>query len=254
MKSIKNKITLVTGGTQGIGLEIVKQFVTLEAKVITCARSKEKWDLAKSNNPQKILKSVDFYQVDLLNEKELNSFFSKIKETYKKLDIAVNNASSATESFGDFYKCDTPKLYSALHNDLWMPVLCLHNEIPLMKQGGIIVNISSINGLKATPKAALYSAAKHGLEGLTKSLAIEYIESGIRINSVAPGVTLTPRWKKRFTEHADPDGFKKEIENQIPLKRFAQPDEIADAVIWLCSDKSSYVVGHTLVVDGGLSQ
>ena len=121
-------------------------------------------------------------------------------------------------------------------------------------RGGAIVNVSSINGLRATPGAAVYSAAKHGIEGITKSLALEVIGQGIRINAVAPGVTLTPSWEARLAAAESPSAMKASVEQIVPLKRFASADEIANAIMWLCSDAASYVVGHTLVVDGGLSQ
>jgi NAD(P)-dependent dehydrogenase (short-subunit alcohol dehydrogenase family) len=96
----------------------------------------------------------------------------------------------------------------------------------------------------------MYSAAKHGLEGLTRSVALEAIQHGIRINAVAPGVTWTSRWEER--KNSSPN-LREDVEAQIPIKRFAIESEIVNAIEWLCSAKSSYVVGHTLVVDGGLS-
>jgi len=96
----------------------------------------------------------------------------------------------------------------------------------------------------------MYSAAKHGLEGLTRSIALEAIQNGIRVNAVAPGVTWTSRWEERASSNPNVRG---EIETQIPIKRFAIESEIVNAIEWLCDAKSSYVVGHTLVVDGGLS-
>ena len=96
----------------------------------------------------------------------------------------------------------------------------------------------------------MYSAAKHGLEGLTRSVALEAIQNGIRVNAVAPGVTWTSRWKERETSNPN---IREEVEAEIPIKRFAIESEIVNAIEWLCHTKSSYVVGHTLVVDGGLS-
>ena len=96
----------------------------------------------------------------------------------------------------------------------------------------------------------MYSAAKHGIEGLTKSIALEAIKSDIRVNSIAPGVTWTPRWQQR--EQQQPN-IKSEVETKVPIGRFALAEEIADAIEWLSSDKASYIVGHTLVIDGGIS-
>ena len=252
MNFFNHKTALVTGGSEGIGLAVVRRLTQFGIHVITCGRSKEKW--LKAQHDFSELKTVDFYSVDLADETAFLEFFKYIDTTYSHLDIAVNSASQALRSTGWFAEVEFDDLYSTLHHDLWVPIRCLHREIALMSEGGSIVNVSSINGLKATPKAALYSTAKHGLEGLTKSLALEYIERGIRMNSVAPGVTMTPRWQRRLDDHPEPNRMKQEVEQHIPIKRFASPDEIANAIIWLCSDDASYVVGHTLVVDGGLSQ
>lgn len=97
----------------------------------------------------------------------------------------------------------------------------------------------------------MYGAAKHGLEGLTRSVALEAITANIRINSVAPGPTWTARWDERKTS-GNP-AIREDVEKLLPMRKFATPAEIVDAIEWLCSDKASYVVGHTLVVDGGLS-
>jgi len=119
-----------------------------------------------------------------------------------------------------------------------------------MSAGASVVNISSVNGLRPTPNAAMYSSAKHGLEGLTRSVALEAIEKGVRVNGVAPGVTWTPRWQERQRETPR---IKEEVADVVPIKRFAEVEEIVDAIEFLSSGKANYIVGHTLVVDGGIS-
>jgi len=128
--------------------------------------------------------------------------------------------------------------------------LCLRAELKLMGPGSSIVNLSSVNGLRPTPNASMYSASKHALEGLTRSVALESIGSGIRINAVAPGVTWTPRWEERQLEN---ENIRSEVSQAVPMKRFGCTNEIVDAIEFLLSDKATYIVGHTLVVDGGLS-
>jgi NAD(P)-dependent dehydrogenase (short-subunit alcohol dehydrogenase family) len=122
----------------------------------------------------------------------------------------------------------------------------------MLPQGGSIVNISSISGIIPTPQAAMYSAAKYGIEGLTKTLALELIDKKIRLNTVAPGVIMTPRWNKRVKPE-DRERIFTEVASEAPIKRFGTPDEVANGVLWLLSDEASYVVGHTLVIDGGIS-
>lgn len=243
------KVVLITGGSKGIGLAAVKTFVAKGYKVITCARSIETWQGVIISNPN--LSAVDFQVVDLSDKKQIIRLFSHIKSEYERLDIAINNASPTLKSGGKFSDVAVDDLYDTLINDLWSHTLCLKYELQLMSKGACIVNISSINGIRPTPSAAMYSASKHGLEGLTHSVALEAIKEGIRINSVAPGVTWTPRWEER--QASQNQNIRSEVESSVPMGRFAEPKEIMNAIEWLSSDKASYVVGHTLVVDGGLS-
>ena len=241
-------ITLVTGGTKGIGLETVKRFVAKGHRVVTCARNQKKW--TEVLNADSALASVNFVKADLSDRGDVESLFDLIKSEYGTLSIAVNNASPKLESGGAFKEIEFDQLFSTLVNDLWSPAMCLKSELNLMSEGSCIVNVSSVNGLRPTPNAAMYSSAKHGLEGLTRSVAIEALRQGIRVNAVAPGVTWTPRWEEREKESPS---IRKEVSDIVPIKRFGTPIEIVNAIEWLCSPSSSYVVGHTLVVDGGLS-
>ena len=202
-----------------------------------------------SKQPQ--LLDADFQLVDLSNNQQLKNLFLHIRSTYGFLKIAINNASPKIASSGVFSEDTEEQLFDTLLNDLRSPALCLKNELQLMETGGSIVNVTSVNGIRPAPNVAMYSAAKHGLEGLTRSVALEAIEKGIRVNSIAPGVTWTPRWEERKA-NGKPT-IREDVEKLLPIRRFASPSEIVNAIEWLCSDKASYVVGHTLVVDGGLS-
>lgn len=242
------KIALVTGGSKGIGLQTVIRLLDLDYQVITCSRSKQSWQKAVDAHPKLI--AVDYQQADIANQSDIESLFKYIKQSYGQLNIAVNNASPALASRGSFHSVENSLLKETLNVDFWSQALCLKHELQLMSTGSAIVNISSVNGLRPTPNAAMYSASKHALEGLTRSVALENIESGIRINAVAPGVTWTPRWEKRQIESPS---IHQDVCDAVPLKRFATTDEIVNAIEFLISDKASYIVGHTLVVDGGLS-
>ena len=132
----------------------------------------------------------------------------------------------------------------------------MKNEIQIMQDQsmGAIVNCSSMAGLKGSQGSSIYSACKHGIIGLTKSAALEYVDSNIRINSVCPGIIQTPGLERTFNKVP---GFsfedvQKWVLSQIPMKRFGQPDEVAKAVLWLFSDESSYLTGHSLIIDGGI--
>ena len=242
------KIALVTGGSKGIGLHSVLRLVKQGYKVITCSRSKKTWLDVMQKYPE--LKSVDYQSADIADEQQLDGLFAHIEAQYGKLDVAVNNASPALASRGFLPQVDVPLLKETLHVDFLCQALCLRSELKLMEAGASIVNVSSINGLRPTPNASMYSAAKHALEGLTRSVALESIKSGVRINAVAPGVTWTPRWEERQLENSN---IRADVSDIVPINRFGEIDEIVNAIEFLLSDKASYIVGHTLVVDGGLS-
>ncbi|WP_342652514.1 SDR family oxidoreductase [Vibrio metschnikovii] len=242
------KIALVTGGSKGIGLHTVLRLLKQGYKVITCSRSKNTWLDVLKKYPE--LKAVDYQSVDIADEQQLERLFTHVAEHYGKLDVAVNNASPALASRGYLSQVEVPFLKETLHVDFLCQALCLRSELKLMEAGASIVNISSVNGIRPTPNASMYSAAKHALEGLTKSVALESIKSGIRINAVAPGVTWTPRWEEKQFENSH---IRAEVSGVVPINRFGEIDEIINAIEFLLSDKSSYIVGHTLVVDGGLS-
>ena len=245
---MKAKIILITGGSKGIGLEAVRRFQATGWQVITCARNPDTWQEAVSQYPE--LAEVDFYRADLANKAEVESLFGKIKDKYSNIDAAVNNASPRIVSGGTFKNIALDDLQSTLNVDLFSYAMCLKFELNLICSGGSIINITSVNSFRPTPNYAMYSAAKHGVEGLTKSLALEAIGSGIRVNAVAPGATATPRWDER---EIDAPGLRNKVESKIPIGRYAETAEIVNAIEWLCSDKAGYVVGHTLVVDGGLA-
>jgi len=242
------KIALVTGGSKGIGLQTVRRLVQTGHQVITCSRSEESWNKALGEHPE--LSLVDHQKTDISVESDLENLFHHIKAQYGKLDLAVNNASPAVASQGSFQQVDPILLKDTLNADFWSHALALKHEVNLMGAGGAIVNVTSVNGLRPTPNAAMYGAAKHALEGLTRSLALENISAGIRVNAVAPGVTLTPRWQARLADSPELDAKVTEV---VPIKRFAKADEIVNAIEFLLSEKAAYIVGHTLVVDGGLS-
>lgn len=252
MARFSGKTALVTGGSQGIGLAVVLRLLREGARVATCGRSMDKWRAALTEHPE--LAGADFSLVDTSDAHLLTAWFTHLKETFGTLDIAVNNAAGNSRA-ARLVDMPDDDMQALLDSALLAPMRCLKEEIALMQdRGGAIVNVSSVNGLRATPGASTYSAAKHGIEGLTKSLALEYADKGIRINAVAPGPILTPRWQARL-DAADPAvNLKGQVESAVPLKRFGTADEVASAILWLCSDEASYVLGHTLVVDGGLAQ
>ena len=242
------KTALVTGGSKGIGLQLVLRWLEKGYQVITCSRDSRTWQKEVRANSD--LSRVDYTELDISDDTQLIAWFKTIEERYGALDVAVNNASPILSSNGDYRHVELRALKETLDLDFWAQAMCLKYELNLMSAGSSLVNMSSVNGLRPTPNASMYSATKHAIEGLTRSLALENISRGVRINAVAPGVTWTSRWELK--KGANPN-IRQDVEKEVPLKRFAQPKEVVDAIEFLLSPQASYIVGHTLVVDGGLS-
>ncbi|MCL9780004.1 SDR family oxidoreductase [Vibrio sp. S4M6] len=241
-------VAFVSGGSKGIGLATVLRLLAEGHRVITCSRDADAWKQAIEQHPQ--LTSADYMRMDISNEAVLKEAFGHIKEKYSQLDIAVNNASPDIASAGRFAQISDDDLRSTMTNDFWAYALCMKYQLNMMSEGARIVNISSINGLRPTPSAAMYGASKHALEGLTRSVALDAIKNGIRVNSVAPGVTWTSRWERKQQEEPE---IREEVSKLVPVQRFAHPDEVVDAIMYLLSDSAQYIIGHTLVIDGGIS-
>ena len=246
------KVSIVTGGSSGIGRATAVALAKQGVKVIVAARrvkeGEETVDLIKEAGSDGI-----FIKTDVANEDDVRSLVEKTVKAYGRLDFAFNNAgmefvqsltTPSVEQSADIFD----QLMNINVKGVW---LSMKYEIPEMIRngGGAIVNMSSIAGVMGWPQFSIYVASKHAVLGLTKSAAIEYAKSGIRINAVAPGGVETDMFKQTVGEnHQFLDTFK----SMHPIGRFGNPDEIANAVVWLLSDKASFVLGHTLLVDGGM--
>jgi NAD(P)-dependent dehydrogenase (short-subunit alcohol dehydrogenase family) len=184
------------------------------------------------------------------NATEVEAMISKAVETYGRLDCAHNNAGIASGGQRAF-TADYPeeKWHQVIAINLTGVWLCMKYEIPQMLQqgGGTIVNTASVAGLIGLPYASAYVASKHGVVGLTKTAALEYAKQGIRVNCVCPGYIETP-----MTEPGrnDPERLAHMLASE-PIGRLGKPEEVAETVVWLCSDAASFVTGHTMTVDGG---
>lgn len=242
----KNKVIIVTGGSFGIGKATAIAFAKQGAKIVIAD-----W----AENPETIAfikdlgNDVIFIKCDVSRSDEVKSMVEKTIATFGRLDYAFNNAGieGNTALTPDCTEDNWDKTIAINLKGVW---LCMKYEIPeMLKQGkGVIINCSSVAGLVGFEGLPAYVASKHGVVGLTKTAALECAKHGIRINAVCPGVIQTPMID-RLT------GKKKEAIEQYtalePLGRFGQPEEIANAVLWLCSDEASFVTGHGMAVDGG---
>jgi NAD(P)-dependent dehydrogenase (short-subunit alcohol dehydrogenase family) len=248
-KDLENKVALITGGTSGIGRETAVLFARNGAKVVFTGRRE-----AEGNETLGLVRAAGgdglFLRSDVSKSADAQSIVQKTVERYGRLDVAFNNA--GVEGAWMPLIEQNEENWDYVHNinlkGLW---LCLKFEIQqMLKQGsgGSIVNMSSVAGLMGYAGSGIYVASKHGVIGLTKVAAIECAPAKIRVNAVCPAVIETPMADRAF---GDPETNKRVL-GMHPLGRFGKPSEVAEAVLWLCSDKSSFTTGQNIAIDGGL--
>ncbi len=242
------KVALVTGAGSGIGRASAQKFAQEGAKVIVADLVAE-----GGNETVRLIREAGgeatFVKTDVSQAKEVETLISRTVETYGRLDCAHNNAGivGGAAPIADYSEADFDRVISINLKGAW---LCMKYEvIQMLKQGGggAIVNTSSVAGLVGTPGITAYVASKHGLAGLTKAVALEYAQAGIRVNAVCPGVIDTPMIK-RFA--SDPQ-VRAQLLALQPVNRLGTPQEVANAVAWLCSDEASFMTGVPMPVDGG---
>jgi NAD(P)-dependent dehydrogenase (short-subunit alcohol dehydrogenase family) len=250
---LDGKVALVTGGASGIGRATALAMAREGARVAVSDLSKEGIEgtvaLINGIGGQSIA-----IQGDVTKEEDVANMVARTVSAFGRIDCAYNNAGVAGRSVGppgerihQLSEASVAKMFSV---NLMGVFLCLKHEIAqMLKQGGggAIVNTSSIAGLIGLATSGHYVATKHGVVGLTKTAAIEYAQDGIRVNCVNPGYIKTPMTKETMDERYD------EIMAKVPVKRLGVPEEIAEAVVWMCSDKASFMTGASHVVDGGYS-
>lgn len=230
---------VVTGAAQGIGAAIAQRFVEQGAHVFS-------FDLQAPAAPRPQVIDVI---VDVADEKSVANGFDVVRRDHATIDVLVNNAGIQRVDATSRMTLEMWDLVVGTH--LTGSFLCCRAAVPLMgHRGGAIVNVSSVAALQGLPGRAPYSAAKAGLLGFTRSLAVELAPSGVRVNAVAPGHTKTSMAERAF---ADGVLAEADIVQRVPMGRMAQPSEIADVVSFLAGPRSSYVTGQCVVVDGGWS-
>jgi NAD(P)-dependent dehydrogenase (short-subunit alcohol dehydrogenase family) len=239
-------VVLVTGALTGIGRATAIAFAEEGARIVISGRHDAEGQ-ALVEELRKIGQEAEFVRADVGREEEVRNLIDKVVARFGRLDVAVNNA--GTEGKRGPVTEQTPESYAAAFDtNVLGTLLCMKHELRVMQpQGsGSIINLSSTLGERGAPGASLYAASKHAIEGLTQVAALEAAAFGVRVNAVAPGPVDT-ELLSRFSGTAD----RKAAIAGVPLKRIAKPAEIANAIVWLGSDKASFVTGQILGVDGG---
>lgn len=257
--NFSGKVAVVTGGSSGIGRATAVAFAREGAKVVIAARGAERGE----HVAQEIRSSggeAIFVATDVSTAKEVQALIARTVEHFGRLDCAVNNAAAYSGAFSLTADFSEEEFENTMAVDLKGVWLGMKYEIQQMlaqnPSGGAIVNTSSVNGLGGVPMASLYSAAKAGILGLSKSAAMEYGAQGIRVNVLVAGAFDTPMLDNAFNRSAggNPEARQKAIEAfkaMVAAGRIGRPDEAAQTILWLCSDAASYVTGHSMIVDGG---
>lgn len=246
---LEGKNVLVTGGSKGIGKAIAKAFLEEGANVAIVARNEETLEQAKQE-----LSNVTAFSADLTKEEERKRVFALFIDKFGTIDVLVNNVGKSNGE-STVLKTDLRFFEEAMQLNFFSAVHLSQLALAEMKKNGqgAIINISSIYGRESGGKPT-YNASKAALISFTKSFANEAIRYGVRVNGVAPGSILHPTgsWQKRIEEN--PEKMKEFVEREIPAGRFGTPEEVANVVVFLASEKASWVVGATINVDGGQSR
>jgi NAD(P)-dependent dehydrogenase (short-subunit alcohol dehydrogenase family) len=230
---LQSKVALVTGGASGIGAATAKRFQELGARVVVADVGGE-------------------IPIDVTDERAVDELVDRIVAEHGRLDIAANVAGTSG-TFANIADSTTESWRRTIHLNLDAVFFCMRAELRAMRAagtGGSIVNVSSSAGKMGVPGLAAYSASKHGVIGLTKTAALEVARDGIRVNAVCPGTIRTPML--RGFVGGDEETLEK-MGRRSPIGRIGEPDEIAEAIVWLCSDAASFVTGHALEADGGVA-
>jgi NAD(P)-dependent dehydrogenase (short-subunit alcohol dehydrogenase family) len=247
---MENRVALVMGGGQGTGRAICRAFDREGAKVVVAdideKAGQETVALIKQQGGQGI-----FVRADMSQAEDIQTAVNAASEHFGALTMVCNNAAmgAPAKSITDISEEEWDRCMAVTLRGVW---LCMKYQLPLIEAsgGGAIVNVASVSGLRGEVYLAAYAAAKGGVVSLSKSAAVEYAKRGVRVNTVCPG-GINSGGMELYLKGM-PEDMREKTFNAHAMGRLAQPEEIADAVTYLCSDRASFITGHDLVVDGGV--
>jgi NAD(P)-dependent dehydrogenase (short-subunit alcohol dehydrogenase family) len=245
---LEGKAALVTGGGSGLGRASAIALARAGATVTVADVDEQGGKETAALVSEEAGGDADFVRADVTQADEVEAMVDKAVARWGRLDCALNNAGTTGVSAptADYTLDDWNR---AIALNLTGVFLCLKYELPAMlERGGAIVNMASGAGLVGFPGLPAYVASKHGVVGLTRAAALEYASQGVRVNAICPGSTRTPMLEGFM---GGDEQVERMMTRAVPLGRLGRPEEIAAAVVWLCSDAASFVVGHSLAVDGG---
>ncbi|MEM4259288.1 MAG: glucose 1-dehydrogenase [Candidatus Pacearchaeota archaeon] len=249
---LQNKVAVITGGNSGIGKATALLFAREGARVVIGARDAEAGRIVVDEIKKTGGKAV-FVKTDVSKETEVKNLVDFAVKLFGKIDIMFNNA--GIELTKPVTETTSEELDNVLNVNLKGVFYGCKHVIPHMMKngGGSIINSASVAGIIGSPNLAAYSASKGGVVSLTKEIAIDYSKNNIRVNCICPGAIDTPM-VRRFVERSPyPEKVLEDLARMHPLGRIGKPEEIANAVLFLASDESSFITGHALIIDGGLS-
>lgn len=246
----KDQVALITGAASGIGRATALHLAKEGVKIVVSDLN-EQGGLETVKMVKEVGSDAIFIAADVANDESVQRLFAEAVNHFGKIDIGINNAGigGAWAPTAQYNRAEFDKVIAINQTGVF---LCMQAEInQMLKQaGGVIVNVSSIAGLRGLPNSVAYTASKHAVIGMTKTSALEYAKSNIRINAVCPVFTRTPMVESMF--QIDP-AYEEKLVKNIPMRRYGNTDDIAQAIVWLCSPLNSFFTGQALALDGGMT-